>query len=197
MLLVTDARMRLIERLERALTGVAPGRVAVLLREPQLRTSELFALGRALRRLTDRVGALLLVSDRIDVALAIDADGVQLPESGFAPDIARQLLGSHAIVGASRHDRVGLTAAAARGADYATLSPVHAVEGKGTPLGLAGFAEEAARAPLPIYALGGVRCQDVAPLLAAGARGVAVMREVLAAEDPHARTAALLDALAR
>ncbi|MDB4972345.1 MAG: thiamine phosphate synthase [Myxococcaceae bacterium] len=195
LLIVTDGRTRLIERIERALSGVAPGRVAILLREPQLKTAELVALGRALRQVTDVPGALLLISDRVDVALAVDADGVQLPESGFTPEVARTLLGRHAIIGASRHDRVGLEAAAARGADYATLSPLHAVPGKGTPLGLSGFRAEAAGASLPVYALGGVRVEDVAALRAAGARGVAVMREVLAASDPNERTSQLLAAL--
>jgi len=91
----------------------------------------------------------------------------------------------------------GLEAAAARGADFATLSPVHAVEGKGKPLGLKGFAAEVQRAPLPVYALGGVTRDDVAALRDAGAHGIAVMREVLAAPDPHARTKELLESLAR
>lgn len=197
LLIITDGRTRLLERIERALLGATPGRVAILLREPQLKTAELFALGRALRQVTDAAGAMLLVSDRLDVALAIDADGVQLPESGFAPDVARALLGKHAILGASRHDRVGLEAAAARGADFATLSPLHAVEGKGKPLGLNGFAAEVVRAPLPVYALGGVTRGDVSALRAAGARGIAVMREVLAAPDPQLRTHDLLELLAR
>lgn len=197
LLIITDGRTRLLERIERALLGVLPGRVAIMLREPQLKTAELFALGRALRQATDAAGALLLVSDRLDVALAIEADGVQLPESGFAPEVARGLLGKHAILGASRHDRVGLEAAAARGADFATLSPLHAVEGKGKPLGLRGFAAEVERAPLPVYALGGVTLEDVSALRAAGAHGIAVMREVLSAADPNARTRDLLEALAR
>ncbi|MDB4985812.1 MAG: tenI, partial [Myxococcaceae bacterium] len=114
LLIVTDGRTRLIERIEQALFDVAAGRVAILLREPQLKTAELFALGRKLRQVADKSGTFLLVSDRVDVALAIEADGVQLPESGFAPDVARALLGPHAIVGVSRHERVALEAAAAR-----------------------------------------------------------------------------------
>ncbi|MDB4990115.1 MAG: thiamine phosphate synthase [Myxococcaceae bacterium] len=196
LLVISDGRTRLIERVQRAVASAEPGRVAVLLREPQLRTAELVALARALRSVCDEAGALLLLSDRVDVALAVDADGVQLPESSFPPDLARTLLGRHAVIGASRHDRVGLEAAAARGADYATLSPVHQVDGKGEPLGLAGFAAQLAGASLPVYALGGVRHADIPELLAAGARGVAVMREVLSAEDPGASTSRLLAALA-
>lgn len=197
LLIVTDGAPRLRERIDLALSRATPGRIAVLLREPGLSTRELVALGHAVRASTDARGALLLVSDRVDVALAIDADGVQLPETGFAPEVARKLLGKHALIGVSRHGSSALMDAAARGADYATLSPIHAVEGKAPPLGLDGFALAIARAPLPVYALGGVRVEDVAPLLTRGARGVAVMRAVLAAADPAQAARRLLDVLAR
>jgi thiamine-phosphate pyrophosphorylase len=197
LLIVTDGQPRLRERVDLALSRVTPGRVALLLREPQLRTRELVALGHALRASADERGALLLVSDRIDVALAIDADGVQLPEQGFAPEQARALLGKHALIGVSRHERTSLLEAAARGANYATLSPVHAVDGKAPPLGLDGFARAIAGASVPVYALGGIRAEDVGPLLARGARGVAVMRAVLKADDPALAARRLLDALAR
>jgi thiamine-phosphate pyrophosphorylase len=197
LLIVTDGKPRLRERIELALSRVTPGRVAILLREPQLPTRELVALGLALRTSADERGALLLVSDRVDVALAIDADGVQLPEAGFAPEQARALLGSHALIGVSRHAAASLLEAAARGADYATLSPVHAVQGKAPPLGIEGFARAIRDAALPVYALGGIRHEDVAALVARGARGVAVMRAVLSANDPAGATRRLLDALAR
>ncbi len=197
LLIITDGQPRLRERVDLALSRVTPGRVALLMREPQLRTDELVALGHALRASADERGALLLVSDRIDVALAVDADGVQLPEHGFAPEVARALLGKHALIGLSRHDAASLVEAAARGADYATLSPVHAVEGKAPPLGMSGFAKAIGGASVPVYALGGIRTEHVAPLLARGARGVAVMRAVLSADDPGLAARRMLDALAR
>lgn len=197
MLIFSDGKPRLRERIDLALSRVGPGRVAICMREPQLSTRDQVALGHALRASTDERGALLLVSDRIDLALAVDADGVQLPEAGFAPEVARALLGKHALIGVSRHHPAGLVEAAARGADYATLSPVHPVEGKAPALGLDGFAAAIASASLPVYALGGIRSEDVAPLLARGARGVAVMRAVLSAADPASAARRLLDALAR
>lgn len=197
LLIVTDAKARLRERIDLALSRVGPGRVAICMREPQLNTRDLVALGHALRASTDERGALLLVSDRVDIALAIDADGVHLPEAGFAPEMARALIGKHALIGVSRHSPAGLMDAAARGADYATLSPVHPVEDKAPALGLDGFAAAIASAALPVYALGGIRSDDVAPLLARGARGVAVMRAVLSAVDPASAARRLLDALAR
>jgi thiamine-phosphate pyrophosphorylase len=176
-----------------------------LVREPQLSTRALLELSCALRVLTQARGIHLLISDRLDLALAVQADGVQLPEVGFPPAVARRLLGADALIGVSRHSRTGLLEAAAEGADYATLSPLHAVEGKAPALEHVGFAEALlgptprastpAAPPLPVYALGGVRVADVQGVLASGARGVAVMREVLSAADPAASARGLLAAL--
>jgi len=204
LLIVSDGKPALLERVERALSGVQGDRVALLVREPQCRARELLALSSALRVLTHARGVRLLISDRLDIALAVQADGVQLPEAGFPPAVARRLLGADALIGVSRHSRAGLHEAAAEGADYATLSPLHAVEGKAPALEHEGFAAALlgpaprgapAAPPLPVYALGGVRVADVQGVLASGARGVAVMREVLSAADPAARTRGLLAAL--
>jgi thiamine-phosphate pyrophosphorylase len=197
LLIVSDARPLLYERVERALSSAEPGRVALLVREPALRTGALLELSRALRVLTEARQVRLLISDRLDIAQAVGADGVQLPEAGFPPSVARRVLGPELLIGASRHSREGLCQAADQGADYATLSPLHAVPDKAPPLGLEGFRAAVAGIELPVFALGGVRSEDVPGVLSSGARGVAVMREVLAAEDPAARTRSLLAALAK
>jgi thiamine-phosphate pyrophosphorylase len=196
LLIVSDARPALYERVERALSAAEPGRVALLLREPGLPTRPLLELAGALRRLTEARGTHLLISDRLDIALAVRADGVHLPELGFPPAVARDVLGEQALIGVSRHSREGLCEAARQGADYATLSPLHAVDGKAPPLGHQAFGAAIAEVGLPVFALGGVRCEDVPLVLASGARGVAVMREVLAADDPAERMHKLLAALA-
>ncbi|MET0341001.1 MAG: thiamine phosphate synthase [Polyangiales bacterium] len=195
LMIISDGGPELVVRCARALAGAAPGRVALQLREPARAVRERIALGRALRALTRTHGSLLLINGDVDLARDLDADGVHLPERGLDPREARAQLGTHALVGASRHDAEGLARAAAAGADYATLSPVHAVDGKAPPLGIAGFSAICRDARLPVYALGGVGVGDVAALVEGGARGVAVIREVLAAPDPAAQTCALLGAL--
>ncbi|MEY4510263.1 MAG: hypothetical protein RLZZ450_2385 [Pseudomonadota bacterium] len=197
LLIVTDVRPALYERVKRALSAAEPGRVALLVREPGLPTRGLLELARALRQLTEARGVHLLISDRLDIALAVGADGVQLPELGFPPAAARAVLGAEALIGVSRHSREGLCEAAADGADYATLSPLHEVAGKSPPLGHGGFRAAIAGIGLPVFALGGVRVDDVPDVRTSGAHGVAVMREVLAADDPAARTRGLLEALAK
>jgi len=197
LMIISDGGPDLVARCQRALAGALPGRVALQLRERTLDEPALHALGHALRAITHTHGVLLLVNDRIDLARAIKADGVHLPERNCSPRKARSQLGTEALVGVSRHDARGLAESADEGADYATLSPVHAVEGKAPALGIAGFAALCRAAQLPVYALGGVRVEDVPALREAGARGIAVIREVLAAADPAARTGQLIRAFDR
>jgi thiamine-phosphate pyrophosphorylase len=194
-IVISDGGPELLERFTRALAGSLPGRCALLVRERALSSSALLALVSALRPLTRRQQVALLVSDRLDVALLSDVDGVQLPEAGFSVAHARKLLGNDRLVGVSRHDAAGIQAASAEGANYATLSPVYATPGKGAPLLVTGFGAIARACSLPLYALGGIGRGAVAELVQANAAGVAVMREVMAAADPARALRALLSAV--
>jgi thiamine-phosphate pyrophosphorylase len=193
-LLISDGAPELLTRVTRALQGAAPGRVALLVRERALAAGALLALLQALRALTRQHQVALLVSERLDLALLADADGVHLPEASVEVAQARKLLGTQRLIGASRHDGRGVEAAARQGADYATLSPVYETPGKGPALGLAGFSEVVRRTALPLFALGGVRAERMPELLRTGARGVAVMRAVLSAPDPAGSLHAFLAA---
>src|SRR5205085_4034186 len=117
--------------------------------------AELARLCRALLPACRERGSKLLVNDRADVALATGADGVHLPAGGLPAAEARKLLGPRALIGASCHSLAEVRAASAGGADFAVFGPVWATPGKGPPLGLQALAE-AARADLPLFALGGV-----------------------------------------
>lgn len=169
------------------------------LRERELPARELFTLGESLRRLTARAGAALLINDRVDVALACDADGVHLPAHGMAIADARTLLGAQRLIGVSTHAASEIGAAAAVGADFAVVGPIFDTPSKrafGAPLGADALAAARAAAPrLPIFAIGGVNATHAAALRRAGADGVAVIRAVLAAADPQRAARQLLDAL--
>jgi thiamine-phosphate pyrophosphorylase len=195
LLLITDEDRDVAGRVERALRGSAPGRVAVQLRAKGASSGEVFRLAEQLRAITRAQGAPLIINDRVDIALAVGADGVHLPESGLSITTARALLGAHALIGVSRHDRKGLEQAAQAGADYATLAPVHAVPGKNPPLGIAGFAQAIASLHLAVYALGGIQPSHVPLLRAAGARGIAAIRAVMSAQDPAEAVRDLLERL--
>jgi thiamine-phosphate pyrophosphorylase len=188
-----------VECMRAALEGAAGAshRVAVQLRAKALTARHLHTLGQSLREVTQQAGVALLVNGRADVAHAVKADGVHLPEGGLRPAEVRRVLSEGALVGVSTHDAAGLAAAAADGADYATLGPFAPTPGKGPPLGEDAFATMVRTAALPVLALGGVKSSNAATALRAGAHGVAVIRAVTRAADPAAAVCALLDALDR
>jgi thiamine-phosphate pyrophosphorylase len=194
LILISDGRPELVERVEAFSEALSP-RVAVLLRDKHAASRALLEQASRLRAITRARGATLLLSDRIDVALAAGADGVQLPEEGFDVAQARALLGPQAIVGVSRHDMSGVLEAARVGADYATLSPIYHASDKGPPIGCDALRQTARRAAGPVFALGGVRAEHVSELMSAGAAGVAVIREVFDAAQPAHAILALLRAL--
>lgn len=174
-----------VEAMTRALSEAPPGRVAVQVRARGFPDRDVLEWAQALREATNRAEALLLINARIDIARAVDADGVHLPEHGLTVTQARRVLGTGAIVGASRHSARGLTDVAQQGADYATLSPIGNVPHKAAPLGVEGFLREAASCELPVLALGGIAPEDVAPLVRAGAHGIALLRAVYATNEPE------------
>jgi thiamine-phosphate pyrophosphorylase len=149
---------------------------------------ELVALGR-------RYGATVTVHDDIDAAVATAADGVHLPGGGD-PAAARRLLPS-GLIGVSAHTPREAAAQLAAGADYVTLSPIFLTQSKpgyGPAVGLEALAAAARLAPGPVVALGGIDEGNLAACFAAGARGIAVMGEIMRAVDPEEATRRLLAA---
>jgi len=167
------------------------GLPAVQLRDKDLPGRPLLALAEQLRAATARTGALLLVNDRIDVALAAGADGVHLGGGSVPVEAARVLLGAAALIGVSTH----APGEAPAGADFAFFGPVWETPSKSGAQGEALLARAVAAAAVPVLAIGGVTAERVAAVRAAGAAGVAVIRAILAAPDPGAATRALLAAL--
>ena len=194
LMLITSCEPGQLGQTRLALAHIPPGRVALQLRDKQASPAKLEEAARNLRQLTRSAQCLLLINGDVELAARVGADGVHLPEKGPAPEAARERLGANAIVGLSRHDARGILSVGVA-ADYVCLSPIHAVPGKTGPLGVAGFARLARLTPRPVLALGGVRPDDVDPLLAAGAAGIAVIRAVMAAESPAAKVGQFLTLL--
>jgi len=181
----------LLSVIEQALHG---GVDAVQLRERDLPTKELLELAHHVRDLCRRHNARLLVNDRIDVALAVGADGVHLPASSFLPADARRLLGPQALIGVSTHRSEDIGAAAAGGADFVVFGPVFDTPSKrpfGAPLGLDALAAATQAVALPVLAIGGITAARVDAVRHCGACGVAVISAIGAADDPRAAAAAL------
>ncbi|WP_298433744.1 thiamine phosphate synthase [Geobacter sp.] len=178
--------------------ALAGGVTAVQLREKDLAPRELLELARALRELTGRFGARLLVNDRIDIALAADADGVHLGEGSIPPREARRLLGPERLVGVSCHTLAGAREAEEGGADFITFGPVFFTASKaryGPPVGLPPLAEAVRSVSLPVFALGGITRENAAEAMAAGAAGIALISAICAADSPRDEARALLSLL--
>jgi thiamine-phosphate pyrophosphorylase len=186
--LVTDRNATsgrpLFEVLEECLDA---GVRAIQLREKDLSGRELYKLASELRTLTRRSRARLLINDRIDIALAVGADGVQLPSDSFPPTEARRLLGSGKLIGVSTHSLDQAKSAEKEGADFIVFGPVFdtpSKRGYGPPLGIDALANAADSLGKPVFAIGGIRVEDVPKLRKAGARGVAAISAILSSPEP-------------
>jgi thiamine-phosphate pyrophosphorylase len=191
--LTSGRPLRLV--VEAALRG---GARAFQLREKDLPPRELYPLALEMRRLTQTYGARLLINDRIDVALAVDADGVHLTTTSLPARVARQVLGPGRLIGVSTHTLAEAQAAAEESADFLVFGPVFFTPSKapyGEPVGLDALRGARAAVALPILAIGGVKKANLDQVLAAGADGIAVISAVISADDPMAASQDLLATL--
>lgn len=161
---------------------------------PDLDDRQRLEQARALRRLCHSHGALFLVNDRPDLAMAVEADGVHLGQGDMPPALARRLLGPDRLIGLSTHQPDQLQQAVADGCDYIGVGPVNATPTKPgrQAVGLDYVAVAAATCPIPFFAIGGIDATTLPAVRAAGARRVAVVRAITAAADPAAASAELL-----
>jgi thiamine-phosphate pyrophosphorylase len=174
----------MLEAVEAALEG---GVTAVQLREPDLSARELYELALPLRELTKLHGAALIVNDRIDVALAVGADAVQLGWRSLNVAAARAVAGERIKIGFSAHGLADAQRAAQEGADYLILGsvfPTPSKVGLVDVLGLEQLAAISSEIALPIVGVGGIDSGNARQVIEAGARGVAVIRAILGQSDP-------------
>jgi thiamine-phosphate pyrophosphorylase len=177
LLLITDRTIATLEQTLRSASRILashdPANVIFGVRDHDLSARERASITRALIDLARPLGARVVVHDRIDIALAVDADGVHLAERSIGTREARSLL-PRGWIGRSCHDAAGIEAA--RDCDAITLSPLFASPGKGAALGVERFAELARHSAVPVYALGGVDFSNAPLATDAGASGVAMIR---------------------
>jgi thiamine-phosphate pyrophosphorylase len=196
--LVSDRKVCGDKPLEEVVSKAIEGGANVIqLREKDLSAAELFTLGLRMREVTKN-RSLFLINDRVDIAQAVGADGVQLPESGLPTSVARWVLGRHALIGRSVHDIEAARKAEIDGADMVIVGPVFKTESKADvkPVGMALIKEIAESVPLPVIAIGGVTPENAGEVIRAGAAGVAVISAICGADDPAAAAVALFEAMA-
>lgn len=179
-----------------AAAAVAGGARVIQLRDKRKGTAELVGLARRLLSVTRPAGALLIVNDRVDVAMAAGADGVHLGVADLPVRDARRLLGPLPLIGFSPETDAQALEAAEAGADYLGVGPLFATSTKGDagpPVGALRVARLRAHCELPVVGIGGITAERVGDVLAAGATGVAVASAVAAAPNMVAATRELVD----
>jgi thiamine-phosphate pyrophosphorylase len=192
LLLVTDRH----QTRGRELVGVVracldAGLPAVQVREKDLEARELAPVCRALREPTRERGALLIVNDRADVALAVGADGVQRTATSLSVADLRTVADKRLLIGASVHSLDEARAAEDDGADWVVFGPVYDTPSKrmfGAPQGLHALERVSAAMRIPVIAIGGITVERVRPVRATGAAGVAVISAILDTDSPAEAT---------
>ena len=195
---LADARLYLVcdVRTDAFLSAALRGGADVVqLRDKDADDAELVAAGRRYAALCAEHGALLILNDRPDLVAETRADGVHVGQDDVPVARARAEVGAQRLVGLSTHTPAQIEAANDADVDYIGVGPVHATPTKpGRPaVGLALVRHAAAHAGHPFFAIGGIDERNVAAVRAAGARGVAVVRALIGADDPEAAARALRD----
>lgn len=193
--LVTDPRLvaarGLVATVDAAVKG---GATIVQLRDPDAHGRALVEQARALKALLAPLNIPLIINDRVDVAVAADADGVHLGQDDMTPADARAVLGPERILGLSVGNPAEYAGSDLSGVDYLGVGPVKATGTKvdaGGAIGAAGVAAVRALTRLPIVGIGGLATADVSEVIRAGADGVAVVSAICAAGDPEQAARAL------
>lgn len=199
--LVTDRR----KTAERPLAAVvkealAGGVKALQLREKDLLPRDLFTVATELRHLTHKAGAKLLINGRMDICLAVGADGVHLPSDHLPTSLVRKVVGKERIIGISVHTLKEAVTAEKEGADYVVMGPIYWTLSKasyGSPLGIEALREATQGLSIPVFAIGGITIEKVKEVLEAGASGVAVVSSILSAAHVREASTRLIEEVRR
>ena len=176
------------------------GATCVQLRAKRLDGYDFWRRAMTLKMLCDQYGALFIVNDRLDIALACGADGVHVGVSDIPVDVVRGMVPEGFIIGYSPQTDEHVMASARMGADYVGLGPVYATGSKadaGAPLGIDGLIRQLALSPVPAVGIGGITIANAPEVMSAGADGVAVISAILKADDPAEATRELARAVGR
>ena len=195
--LVTDRDLSLGRSLEEVVSeAVAGGVTVVQLREKDASTGEFVELAFRLKEILKQYNVPLIINDRVDVALAVDAEGLHIGQSDMPYEIARKLLGPDKIIGLSVENMDDLLEANKLDVDYVGISPVYGTPTKtdtAEPFGLEGLRRAVGLSVHPTVAIGGMNADTIADVMAAGTDGVAVVSAICSAESPKLAAKELKD----
>lgn len=196
--LITDrkqTKLPLPEAIRLALEG---GVRSVQLREKDLPIRELLALSQELRAITKEFNARLFINDRVDVAVAVNADGVHLGHQSMPVEAVRNIVGKDMLIGVSTHNLEEARAAEAGGADFITFGPIFETPSKaklGVPVGIDAIKEVISGVNIPIFALGGINSGNMRQIMESGVAGVAMISAIMSAVDIKQAASRLVEAI--
>lgn len=185
---VTDRKITkqpFLKVIKEALKG---GVKAIQLREKDLSSKKMYELAKEIRKITEKKNALLIINDRLDIALATDADGVHLGWQSMPVKEARRFLGKKKLIGVSTHSLKDALLAQKNGADFITFGTIYPTASK---QGLTDFKGSEAikeirkKIKIPLIAIGGIKEGNIKDVILNGADGVAVISAIMASEKPY------------
>jgi len=186
--LVTDRTLSLGRSIEEVVEESVQGGVTMVqLREKDCTTREFFQLAIRLKNVLRPYNVPLIINDRLDIALASDAEGLHIGQSDMPYSIVRKLLGKDRIIGLSVESMEDAVKANSLDVDYIGISPVFGTPTKtntATPFGLDGIREVVAISNHPSVAIGGINLTNTSEIMQAGANGIAVVSAIMSAANP-------------
>ena len=175
--------------------GVRGGVSMVQLREKQAGTREFLEQARALKSVLAPHKIPLIINDRVDVALAVDADGVHVGQTDMPVEQVRALIGPNKVIGLSITNQQQIIKADAGLADYLGIGPLYDQTTKpdaSKTLGVEGFRALRQQTQKPVMAIGGLKADNSAPVIEAGANGLAIVSAIIKAADPEEASRAFI-----
>ena len=183
--------------LEKVETACRSGVTIVQLREKNLTTNQYYQLAKQVKEITDAYQVPLIIDDRLDVCLAVDAAGLHIGDDELPVSVARQVLGSEKILGVTAKTVKRALEAEEGGADYLGTGAIFPTTTKeNAPITLISTLKTICqRVAIPVVAIGGLTSENIDQLIGTGIAGVAVVRDLMQAEDVEAKTQAFLTKL--
>ncbi|MFH1082758.1 MAG: thiamine phosphate synthase [Pseudomonadota bacterium] len=197
--ILTDTRLQSrFSHLQLTEMAIAGGADTIQFRHKEGSTREMIEIAAQMKRLCADKDVMFIVNDRLDIAMATQADGVHLGQDDFPIPVARELLGKNRIIGGSAATMEEARKCLADGADYVGFGPVYPTGSKddaGPVSGIETLRKIVEAIPIPIIAIGGVDEKNAYDVMRAGAHGIAVISAVCCREDPRQATRGLYEAI--